>query len=92
MREQDKKSTVHHFRTSNRYFCQDGRWWFSTREGEEGPFDTRELAEEGMQRFVGSVQLMEKFQATRQAKKDKNEKAQRDRGDPTIWDRQLDSR
>ena len=89
MREQDGKSTVRHFRTGNRYFCQDGRWWFSTREGEEGPFDTRELAEQGMQRFVESVQLRESFQA---ARAEKAEKVPKSRGDPTIWDRQLDSR
>ena len=62
MREQDEKSNVSHFRTAHRFFCQDGQWWFSTREGEEGPFNSREHAENARDCYVDSIQMMEKIQ------------------------------
>lgn len=89
MREiDDEKSTVRHFRTANRFFCQDGRWWFSTREGEEGPFNSREHAEAGMERYVESIRMMEKIKAEKSAEL---EALPKQTGDPTIWDRQIDS-
>lgn len=88
MRENDENSSVRHFRTANRFFCQDGQWWFSTREGEEGPFNSREHAEEGMQRYVDSVRVMANLKAEKSAEL---EILPKERGDPTIWDRQIDS-
>lgn len=55
MREEDEKTNVRHFRMAHRYFCENGQWWFSTREGEEGPYPSREAAEAGMQRYVESI-------------------------------------
>ena len=89
MREKDEESTVRHFRTGNRYICQDGKWWFSTREGEEGPFATRAAAELGLQRFVDTYKIMVKFQSDAANKVEKT--PPENRGDPRIWDRQIDT-
>ena len=88
MRDQDEKPTVRHFRTGNRFICQDGKWWFSTREGEEGPFDTREAAELGLKRFVETYEIMVKLQSEAADKVKKT--PPEGRGDPGIWDRQID--
>lgn len=88
MRDTDTDSKVRPFRTRNRYFCQDGQWWFSTREGEEGPFVSREAAEHGMQRYVDSAAEMKKLQ---QDKVVRQAKALENRPDPTIWNQHIDS-
>lgn len=88
MREHDEKSNVSHFRTAHRFFCQDGQWWFSTREGEEGPFNSREHAENARDRYVDSIQMMEKIQREQE---DKKAEAAEKRPDPGIWDRQIDA-
>ena len=62
MRENDENSKIRHFRTGHRYFCQNGRWWFSTREGEEGPYNSREQAEAALKRYIESIKLMKKYQ------------------------------
>ena len=90
MREQDEKSTVRHFRTGNRFILQDGEWWFSTREGEEGPFATREAAELGLKQFVETYEMMIKFQ-TEQPEQHGEKTPSEDRADPSIWDRQIDA-
>ena len=87
MRDSDTDSKVRPFRAGNRYFCQNGKWWFSTREGEEGPFESREQAERGMARFVDSVSVRlkaEAEQAQRQAV------ARERRPDPKIWQQHID--
>ena len=88
MRQNDEKSNIRHFRAADRIFTQDGRWWFSTREGEEGPFASRERAETALQRYVAAIDVMEKFQ-TEQEQKAASEP--QPRTDPSIWDRQIDA-
>ena len=88
MREDDEKSNISHFRSAHRFFCQDGQWWFSTREGEEGPFNSREHAEATRDRYVDSIQMMQKI---KQDQEDKKAKAAEDRPDPGVWDRQIDA-
>lgn len=89
MRDSDEKSTVRHFRTGHRFFCQDGQWWFSTRESEEGPFSSREHAELVASRYVDSIHMMQKFQEGQESKEaEDKDKPELDTG---IWERQIDS-
>jgi len=90
MRDEDEKSNLSHFRTAERFFCQNGGWWFSTREGEEGPFDTREQAKAALERFVGSVQLSEQWQAEKEQRK-AAARVENELVDRGVWDRQIDS-
>jgi hypothetical protein len=51
MRKDDPaKSTF--FRSSNRVFSQNGEWFYQTREGDQGPFATREAAAADLERYV----------------------------------------
>ncbi len=50
-RSDDPKETTR-FR-SDRYFVVDKKWYFTTREGtNEGPFDTAEAANRGLDRYL----------------------------------------
>ena len=51
MRKSDYESSTY-FRSENRVFCQNGRWFYQTREDDHGPFSTREAAELDLQRYV----------------------------------------
>ncbi|MEQ8860339.1 MAG: DUF6316 family protein [Pseudomonadales bacterium] len=42
-----------HFRSSSRFYQQDGTWFYTTREGEHGPFSTREDAEADARLYAG---------------------------------------
>ena len=86
MRDTDEKSGVRYFRTASRLFCADGRWWFSTREGEEGPYPNREEAELGLERFIQAHKIP-KHMSTRKVV---DPKPGRPQIDTSIWNRQLD--
>lgn len=89
MREEDEKSNVRHFRMAHRYFCENGQWWFSTREGEEGPYPSREAAEAAMARYVDSIAAMKAFRKKhdeRFAKKEDDKEIDR-----SIWNQQIDT-
>ncbi|OEY66640.1 DUF6316 family protein [Marinobacter sp. X15-166B] len=50
---------------SERIFCVDNKWYFTTREGfDSGPFYSRQRAEIGVQRFLHVVQLLPKTRTT----------------------------
>ena len=84
-KDDDQERTKSHFRTSERFLRIDGAWWFSTREGDEGPFATREAAREGLRRYIAGQEMAEKH------KKDLEKvRAKTDRGDPTVWNNQYD--
>ncbi|NOX51266.1 MAG: hypothetical protein GXP16_12145 [Gammaproteobacteria bacterium] len=86
MRKNDENSNVRPFRTGDRYFYAEGRWWYTTREGDEGPFVTRESAEAHLRGYIGAQELTEKHQAKMETMRNSPRQ-----GDPTIWDRQLDA-
>lgn len=47
------------FRTG-RFFIVDSHWYFAAREGlDQGPFETKHLAEIGLQEFLKQVTLVE---------------------------------
>jgi hypothetical protein len=52
------------FRT-DRFFCQDGAWYFHTREGTvEGPYATRKSAEQYLQTFIALSKLSSNLDLT----------------------------
>ena len=85
MRESDEQQTKH-FRTGSRFFCADGKWFYSTREGEVGPFNSREEAEEGLREFIDTQVLLHggkvEFDAKPQSKAKRNEA-------DSVWDNQV---
>ncbi len=88
MREEDEQSNVRHFRMAHRYFCENGQWWFSTREGEEGPYPSREAAETAMQRYVDSINAMKEYKKKHAERFAKDSEKEVDR---SIWNQQIDT-
>lgn len=50
------------FRSGDRFACHDGKWWFSERGGEQGPFESRESAELALKRLIDGADLLDKMQ------------------------------
>lgn len=48
-----------HFRSSDRFFRQNGQWYFQTRGGDRGPFGTREEAELDLKRYVDTMEFID---------------------------------
>ena len=52
------------FRT-DRFFCQDGLWYFNTREGTlEGPYATRKAAESYLKTYITLTRLSSNLDMT----------------------------
>ena len=62
MRKTDTEEKTY-FRSGERIFQANGVWWFGTREGDHGPFDSREAAQDALVQFVldvrGNIELNE---------------------------------
>lgn len=56
MRESDHNDGTY-FRSGDRVFCLNGKWYYQTREDDHGPFATREAAEVDMQRYVDEMRF-----------------------------------
>ena len=54
MRKSDSRDSTY-FRSRDRVFCQNGKWFYQTREDDHGPFPTREAAEVDLQRYVDEM-------------------------------------
>lgn len=67
MRRTDPQHTSRRFfRTQERVFAMNGQWYFTAREGDVGPFRTRERALEEVTRYARERQDLEQFQNSRQ--------------------------
>lgn len=67
MRRNDPENTSRsYFRTQDRVFAQNGQWFFASREGEVGPFATRETAMKEVSRYVQERRDLERFQKARE--------------------------
>jgi hypothetical protein len=64
MTRRDDKEDRTYFR-SDRLFCSNGQWFFVTREGEQGPYRNRDLAEAALLRFIGEKVDLRDFKNTR---------------------------
>jgi hypothetical protein len=65
MRREDQYDRKCQFRASDRVFPGNGEWFFAAREGDEGPYATRAVAEREMQWFVVEKRYLSSFQAGR---------------------------
>ena len=54
MRKSDSNDSTF-FRSRDRVFCQNGKWFYQTREDDHGPFPTRQAAEVDLQRYVDEM-------------------------------------
>ncbi len=57
MRKSDRGNKAR-YRTAERLFCQDGRWYFQTREDHRGPFDSREEAETELKLYADTMEFI----------------------------------
>lgn len=67
--EDPRDSTKRYFRANKRVFVLNGTWFFSTREGEKGPYPTQKKAEEELERFKAEMSDLQKFQKNRETVK-----------------------
>lgn len=66
MRRTDPEDTgKRYFRTQERLFAMNGQWYFSAREGDIGPFRTREGALREVARYVREREDLDSFQKAR---------------------------
>ena len=54
MRKSDSNDSTY-FRSTDRVFCQNGKWFYQTREDDHGPVPTREAAQADLQRYVDEM-------------------------------------
>ncbi len=57
--DRNKKKTVKHFRSRERFFRHNDQWCFQTREGARGPFENRVIAERELGRFIDTMGFVE---------------------------------
>ncbi len=66
MRRTDSESaSKRYFRTQERVFCMNGQWYFTAREGDIGPFRSRETALNEVARYVREREDLDSFQKAR---------------------------
>lgn len=60
-----KRSDDHDEKTwfsSDRFFCEEGKWFFTTRENTiEGPYDSRDDAEQELMMYLRQIEERSKF-------------------------------
>ena len=65
MRRTDSEDSKRYFRAQERVFCMNGQWYFNAREGDIGPFRTRDAAIKEIARYVRERQDLDSFQKAR---------------------------
>ncbi len=66
MRRTDPEdSTRRYFRAQDRVFSQNGQWYFTAREGDMGPFRSRETALKEVTRYAQERRDLDRFQQAR---------------------------
>ncbi len=58
MRKSDDDIATY-FRSGDRVFCLNGKWYYQTRENDHGPFPTREAAQIDLQRYVDEMSFFD---------------------------------
>ena len=67
MRRGDLDSDRRYFRSETRVLNLNGSWYFATREGDQGPYFNRVLAESEAVRYAYERESLCGFQASREA-------------------------
>ena len=65
MRRREDNEDKTYFR-SDRLFLMNGQWYFSSREGDCGPFASREVARAALARFLPDKIELDSFQKSRE--------------------------
>ena len=65
MRSTDADKSRHFFRSQERLFCFNGQWYFATREGDCGPFPTKDIARTEVARYITERAALRGFQNSR---------------------------
>jgi hypothetical protein len=65
MRSTDVDQYRHFFRSQERLFCFNGQWFFATREGDCGPFPTKDIARAEVTRYISERAALRSFQDSR---------------------------
>ncbi len=58
MRKDDEKQKVH-FRSRSRIFCMNGQWFFTSREGDKGPYLSEGTAHRELDRYAHEMSHLE---------------------------------
>ena len=58
MRKKDSSNGTY-FRAGDRVFCQNGSWFFQTRENDHGPFSTRDAAQLDLKRYIEEMSFFD---------------------------------
>jgi len=66
--EDPRESNKRYFRASKRVISLNGAWYFTTREGERGPFASPEEADLQLRRFKDEMSDLQAFQKSRAIK------------------------
>ena len=64
--EDPRDSDKRYFRSSDRLISQNGSWYFLTREGEQGPYSSREAAQDALEFFTCEKNDLYSFQKSRE--------------------------
>ena len=74
MRRTDSEHTNRrYFRTQERVFSMNGQWYFTAREGDIGPFRTREVALKEVARYAREREDLDSFQNARQSQRHRSD-------------------
>lgn len=65
MRSTDADKSRHFFRSQERLFCFNGQWYFATREGDCGPFPSKDIARSEVARYISERSALRGFQDSR---------------------------
>ncbi len=58
-RKEDISEKVLHYRSADRFVRVDGKWFFQAREGDHGPYNSREEAGRAAALFIASSEMKE---------------------------------
>ena len=64
--EDPASSTKRYFRSTDRLISLNGAWYFTTREGEQGPYPSREAARDALEYFCCEKSDLHSFQKSRE--------------------------
>ena len=62
MRKTDKNNKTYFRSPAERLFLYEGKWYFRAREVDRGPYDTREMAELRLKRYVETLGFIDDYE------------------------------
>jgi hypothetical protein len=78
----DDPRNVTHFRAGSRIFHSNNEWYFSSREGEHGPWRSEQEAARELETYIELTGLNQESKAFKATKQPVQPNA-----DPKVWDR-----